>query len=55
MHLTNSSPLITSPIGAKNFNGHQSLRRNASGVMAGENIFRAGMDTKFNLPHERVI
>ena len=47
MQLTNTRPLADGSVG----NG-QTLRRNASGILAGDNIFRAGMDNKLALPHE---
>ena len=54
MQLTNTRPLLGS------FNDgsgqvSQGLRRNASGILAGEAMFKAGMENKLNLPHEKVI
>jgi len=49
MYITNTSPLINYDTGQK------SMRRNASGILAGEQMFRAGQDNRVNLPHERVI
>ena len=50
MHITNTRPLLDN-MGPS----PQGMRRNPSGILAGESMFKAGTDNKWSLPHERAI
>jgi hypothetical protein len=56
MYLTNTRPLLSSTISEdkgtlSNYNSNGgTLRRNASGILAGNSMFKAGLDDRHSLP-----